>query len=40
MVKVPQRPEEGSRKIERNPGAGPENPGTILETEITPGATE
>ena len=33
-------PKEGSPEIERNSGAGPENPGTILETERTPGATE
>ena len=33
-------PKEGSPEMERNSGAGPENPGTILETERTPGATE
>ena len=33
-------PKEGSPEMERNSGAGPENPGAILETETTPGATE
>ena len=38
--KSPTGPEEGSRKIERNPGAGPENQGAILETETSPGTTQ
>ena len=38
--KSPTGPEEGSRKMERNPGAGPENQGAILETETSPGTTQ
>ena len=33
-------PKERSPEMERNSGAGPENPGAILETERTPGASE
>ena len=38
--KSPTGPEEGSPTIERNPGAGPENQGAILETETSPGTTQ
>ena len=38
--KSPAGPEEGSPKMERNPGAGPANPGAILEMETSPQITQ
>ena len=38
--KSPTGPEEGSPTIERNPGAGPENQGAILEMKTSPGTTQ